>query len=80
MGDVANYEVTVKVVNETCDDLSELKLAGYENVSAINWLAYEANQPFTVEDEGDIVRLSFSSLDDAFRFRIKFDEAVLPRN
>lgn len=41
------------------------------------WLKDEATNSYVLADETDKIKVSFVSIDDAFRFRMQFDEELL---
>ena len=61
MADALNYEVVTKAANKA---------------NLLLWLTAESKSPCDYEDEGTILRFKFSDLDDAFRFRLRFDELI----
>lgn len=62
MPDVLNYEVVTKVAN-------------YQPLQY--WLAMEGVREYAAEKSGDTVRFKFVNLDDAFRFRLAWDEQIV---
>jgi hypothetical protein len=62
VGDVLNYEVVTKVANA-----QPLQY----------WLAMEGVRQYEAEHSNGVVRFKFVRLDDAFRFRLVFDELVI---
>jgi hypothetical protein len=62
VGDALNYEVMTKIANKA---------------SLLLWLAAESSAPCDCDDSGEVLRFRFADLDDAFRFRMRFDEVVL---
>lgn len=42
-----------------------------------NWLAQEAKQGYVLVQTNDAVLVDFLGIDDAFRFRLQFDEDLL---
>lgn len=61
MCDVLNYEVMTKTSDK--DHL-------------LRWVAVESNGAFNLVEDDAVLRFQFADLDDAFRFRMRFDEAV----
>lgn len=41
------------------------------------WLAREASTQGTLVDTSDVILVSLTSIDDAFRFRLQFDESLV---
>lgn len=41
------------------------------------WLVREATTEGTIMDTKDVMLVSLTSIDDAFRFRIQFDESIV---
>jgi uncharacterized protein YkuJ len=63
VADVLNYEVVTKVTNAQ---------------ALQHWLAMEGVRQYQTERTGDqVVRFKFVNLDDAFRFRLTWDEQVV---
>lgn len=62
MSDVLNYEVVTKVANA-----QPLQY----------WLAMEGVRQYQAEKAGETVRFKFSKLEDAFKFRLAWDEQVV---
>lgn len=61
----------------------DLRLAGHDSINLIDWLAVETTDSFKLAPppahlvSDAYVSLSFASLDDAFRFKMRFDDAIL---
>lgn len=82
MNEDTNWTVTARVLS--CKDgnngTADVRLVGHEAENVLELLVRETQAPFTKQHikstDGDLMAFTFEDLNDAFWFRLRYDQAV----
>ena len=81
-GSTYNISAAVQSWTESEAGDGDIRLVGYDNINVLSWLAEEVSQNYQILNGGvgtpvgAAVVFTFDGRDDAFRFRMRFDEAL----